>query len=541
MTLATRCPACGTVFRVVPDQLRVSQGWVRCGRCSEAFNAQEALVEVPTPASEADDTPARSGPDSARFQPATTSERLNDGFTPPMPEPSSGPTDHQVDANREPGEASVASVGVGVDAATEPSFATDVGAAQALVQPFPAADARPEPPAPPEAPASVGWSDGVPDVEALAAVFTPIDGGNGGNGTPDVVTSPDVPAPNATTTIPTTTTPPIEPPIDGVEEGLQLPMAVGVVPSDAIEPVAASDPAPMAVLPDDGAGTTTAPPVAAIATAAAAAGPDLIEIPHGMFVVATDGAVMVDFARPPDEAGPGETPADEHGPIDRPAATDEHLPSELPAFLHAVDPVRASPAVPAVNDPVLASIPAEDLRAPALAEPVDKPSFLVQAERAARWQRPGVRLTLFLFALLGVAGLTAQVGYVFRDRVAVSAPTLRPLLAQACATWGCRIDDYRQIDALSVESSGLTRVEGAPVYRLAVTLRNRADVEVAAPALDLSLTDALGQRIARRVLRMSDLGMPLRSLKAGSELPIQVPIGIGDRPVSGYTVEIFYP
>jgi ribosomal protein L11 methyltransferase len=32
--LATRCSACGTVFRVVQDQLRVSEGWVRCGRCA---------------------------------------------------------------------------------------------------------------------------------------------------------------------------------------------------------------------------------------------------------------------------------------------------------------------------------------------------------------------------------------------------------------------------------------------------------------------------------------------------------------------------
>ncbi len=44
--LATRCPACKTVFRVVPDQLKVSAGWVRCGRCAEVFNAHEALVEA---------------------------------------------------------------------------------------------------------------------------------------------------------------------------------------------------------------------------------------------------------------------------------------------------------------------------------------------------------------------------------------------------------------------------------------------------------------------------------------------------------------
>lgn len=46
MTLATRCPACGTTFRVVQDQLKVSEGWVRCGRCSEVFSALESLVDI---------------------------------------------------------------------------------------------------------------------------------------------------------------------------------------------------------------------------------------------------------------------------------------------------------------------------------------------------------------------------------------------------------------------------------------------------------------------------------------------------------------
>lgn len=39
MSLKTRCPACETVFKVVPDQLKISSGWVRCGRCAEVFDA----------------------------------------------------------------------------------------------------------------------------------------------------------------------------------------------------------------------------------------------------------------------------------------------------------------------------------------------------------------------------------------------------------------------------------------------------------------------------------------------------------------------
>jgi predicted Zn finger-like uncharacterized protein len=46
MSLATRCTSCGTVFRVVQDQLKVSEGWVRCGRCTEIFNALEGLFDL---------------------------------------------------------------------------------------------------------------------------------------------------------------------------------------------------------------------------------------------------------------------------------------------------------------------------------------------------------------------------------------------------------------------------------------------------------------------------------------------------------------
>jgi predicted Zn finger-like uncharacterized protein len=46
MSLATRCTSCGTVFRVVQDQLKVSEGWVRCGRCESVFNALEGLLDL---------------------------------------------------------------------------------------------------------------------------------------------------------------------------------------------------------------------------------------------------------------------------------------------------------------------------------------------------------------------------------------------------------------------------------------------------------------------------------------------------------------
>lgn len=61
MSLITRCPACRTMFKVVPDQLRISEGWVRCGKCEEIFDASAHLQELPadvTPMATPEDVPA---------------------------------------------------------------------------------------------------------------------------------------------------------------------------------------------------------------------------------------------------------------------------------------------------------------------------------------------------------------------------------------------------------------------------------------------------------------------------------------------------
>ena len=47
MALTTRCPQCGTSFKVVPDQLRVRNGLVRCGACSTVFDGRACLLPEP--------------------------------------------------------------------------------------------------------------------------------------------------------------------------------------------------------------------------------------------------------------------------------------------------------------------------------------------------------------------------------------------------------------------------------------------------------------------------------------------------------------
>jgi len=45
VSLVTRCPACGTAFRVQSAQLAAHSGTVRCGKCGGVFNGVAALVE----------------------------------------------------------------------------------------------------------------------------------------------------------------------------------------------------------------------------------------------------------------------------------------------------------------------------------------------------------------------------------------------------------------------------------------------------------------------------------------------------------------
>jgi hypothetical protein len=117
----------------------------------------------------------------------------------------------------------------------------------------------------------------------------------------------------------------------------------------------------------------------------------------------------------------------------------------------------------------------------------------------------------------------------------------RAPLQQACDWLGCRIEPLRHMAALSVEASGLQQIGTATVYKLSVVIRNRSTQDLMAPSLDLVLSDSLGATVARRVMSLSELGRPARVIPAGAEWSGQAMLDTGDRRISGYTIEIFYP
>lgn len=145
MALITRCPVCGTLFKVVPDQLRISEGWVRCGHCAEIFDASGDLQQSSAEPLEVQ---------SVGSLPESLPEVRPPAPPPaePLPEPAtqSGPVQAAPDESIPPVEVEPEIVLLAEQAALEPSASLAV----------PAADDVPDGPAvlPPEPEDSGGYS-----------------------------------------------------------------------------------------------------------------------------------------------------------------------------------------------------------------------------------------------------------------------------------------------------------------------------------------------------------------------------------------------
>ncbi|MDB5872252.1 MAG: hypothetical protein JWQ07_1694 [Ramlibacter sp.] len=171
-------------------------------------------------------------------------------------------------------------------------------------------------------------------------------------------------------------------------------------------------------------------------------------------------------------------------------------------------------------------------------------SFVRQARRQAFWRGPGVRAILLLLLLALGSLLALQVAVHDRDRLAAAEPQLRPWLVWLCGPLSCRIAPARQIDAIAIETSSFNKLRG-DAYRLNFTLKNQAAMEVATPALELTLTDAQDQPLVRRVLLPGELGALPGVIGAASELSASLALAVAangsNARIAGYRLLAFYP
>ena len=171
-------------------------------------------------------------------------------------------------------------------------------------------------------------------------------------------------------------------------------------------------------------------------------------------------------------------------------------------------------------------------------------SFMPVPEKPSLWASPLVRGILAFLCGSAVILLSAQVLVHERDRLAASVPVARPLLSTLCEWAACTILPLRQIESVVIDSSSFTKVR-TDVYRLNFTLKNLAQVPVAMPAVELTLTDMQDQALVRRVINVRDFASDDSVMASNAEVSGSLPIAIQLRGVteriSGYRLVAFYP
>mgnify|MGYP001249907401 FL=1 len=142
--------------------------------------------------------------------------------------------------------------------------------------------------------------------------------------------------------------------------------------------------------------------------------------------------------------------------------------------------------------------------------------------------------------------LAGQALYAFRADIVVLVPQTLNYYTRACEALGCVSGLPKLSSQLHIEESDLKTIDPSHPneMQLLLSVRNRAQIELAYPAFELTLTNSLEQALARRVFLPADYlpsSVEPGGLKAGTELPIQLYLDTGAVRAAGYRLYLFYP
>ncbi|MGP1517982.1 MAG: DUF3426 domain-containing protein [Ottowia sp.] len=544
MALITRCPSCATLFKVVPDQLRISGGWVRCGQCKQVFDANKNLqadeaiavngltgeamlsplrTDTPAPEAAAPGTRRATEQEMSEFRalfdqiaskPAVSApmpvETLPDTPAPaaaqePVPvmasllmQPTATPDEHDGQADDSAEVLSEDTQGAPEDDEAAKVVAEDAVAPQESAQPGGDSLAPNTPAAACTEAAELVLSGEAADAEAQPPVAE----------TPDSQDAAPDEAKEASAEA-AASPPPASPACSGTVDFLLS--GIGTY---------ATEPPPAASEPGEGGGQPVQP---------ALFRPSVPYAPLD----------LPDVGKPPRQAtAAAERPASSARRRVRPAEEGQAVRSPAVSAPSNKEQKKKPRSRPAAEPPV--SLPPgiyeEDTEA-------DELSFVRQARRRAMWRRPGMRLALFMALTALALALLGQMALHHRSWLAARVPAARGALQLLCQPLGCTVEPYRLLDAVVIDSSGFVRT-GGNTFSLSFGLRNTADLPVATPSLELTLSNAEGKTVLRRVLPPAEQGGP-DEMAARSEFASTVALTVDEsaQPASimGYRLTAFYP
>jgi len=222
--------------------------------------------------------------------------------------------------------------------------------------------------------------------------------------------------------------------------------------------------------------------------------------------------------------------------------------------LHTAEPLAAETVTPPhahtlYEPPPAATADATEAAAPPAPEPAntapvdDEPGFVKRGRHRERYGR-ATTIALCVGVLLLLGALAAQGLTTFRNSLAASAPSLKPLLTAACHTLGCKIELPAQIDELAIEQGELQTLS-ENTFSFATALKNGSRNAQAWPHIELVLDDANDKTVLRRVFAPRDYLDPEVEIAEGfparSEQPVKLYFELNQLRASGYHIAVFYP
>lgn len=179
-------------------------------------------------------------------------------------------------------------------------------------------------------------------------------------------------------------------------------------------------------------------------------------------------------------------------------------------------------------------------------------TFMRIAKNKAFWQRTTVvrSLRAVCVGLLGL--LFFQVVFSQRNHLVASKPALKPSFELLCQALGCTIETFKNIDAFKIDSSSFQKSQTvspnspqAEIFALKLSLKNNAELAIAMPAVELTLTDTNDKPVLRRVLLAKDFGFNADTLPANGDwngaMTLVLTPSVSMAPITGYRVLLFYP
>ena len=179
-----------------------------------------------------------------------------------------------------------------------------------------------------------------------------------------------------------------------------------------------------------------------------------------------------------------------------------------------------------------------------------------QGQTSGALDGSGVFLVLAIYVLS--LSLLAQCLWHFKDRLAAEHPSLKLVLQRFCKLANSQVQALRVLDAVVIDSAALEpsrapehaatgalmqgQAEPQTEFQLQVTLRNTAPTQVATSWLELTLTDAQGQVLARKVFNPAVWGAPRVMVPAQVwEGRFNLKLPPNQVPLAGYRLLAFYP